>query len=236
MSSPARRPTRAAEGPAALTTRGRVDAPLARAHAAHAIVLAVDPGDVDALRDAHPQLARPPGEAVGDLRRSGHAVLRPPHGGDEVVDAQGRHQRLRVLGRDAAHVDAEAPLEGHPLLEAAQIVLVGHEEQVADLPVADVDAELLPEVLEHANGLQREADLRLGGELGADAARRLARGAGAHGLALDDDDVAQSAAGEVIGDAAADDSAADDHRACRAGNAHGLIGLLGAPVARCLGL
>ena len=106
--------------------------------------------------------SRAPGKGVGDLRRSGHAILGAPHGGDEIIDVQRGDQGLRLLRRDAAHVDTQPPLEGHPLLEAPEIRLVGDEEQVADPPVADVDAELLAEVLEHVNRFQGEANLRLG--------------------------------------------------------------------------
>ena len=152
----------------------RGDGALRRPHAAHAPTLDVDAGDVHALDDAGAQLARAPREGVGDLRRAGHAVGRPPHRADEVVDAQRRHDGLGLGRRDLAHVDTQPPLQRHPLAVAGQVVGVGDQEEVADLPVADVDAELFLEALEDADGLEREADLGLGGELRADPARRLA--------------------------------------------------------------
>src|SRR6185503_8472150 len=125
------------------------------------------------------------------------------------------------LGRtDLAHVHAEPPLQRHALAEAVQVGLVGDQEQVADLPVADVDAEFFLEALEDADGLQREADFGLGGELRADAAGRLAGGAAAHRLALEHHDVLLATLREVVRDAAADDAAADDDRAGRAGKGH----------------
>ena len=188
--------------------------------AADAITRALDRGDAHALGDRHTALARALREAVGDLRRAREAVARSPHGGDQIVDAQRGHELLGVGGRDHAHVDAEPSLQGDPRLEAAQVVGIGDEEEVADLLVAGIDAELLLEPLEDLDGLQREADLRLRRELRADAAGGLRRGAAAHRLALDDHDVAHAAPSEVIGDGAADHAASDDHDAGRAGKAH----------------
>jgi hypothetical protein len=83
---------------------------------------------------------------------------------------QPRHQPPRIVGRDQPHVGAEPALERDALAEAAQVGLVGDQEQVPDLPVAGIDAELLGEPLEDRDRLQREADLGLGGELHPDAA------------------------------------------------------------------
>ena len=116
-----------------------------------------------------------------------------------------------------AHVDAEASLEIHPRLVSAEILGLGDQEQIADLPVAGVDAELLLEPLEDPDRLEGEADLGLRGELGANAARRLARGARADRVALEHEDVARAAPGQVIGDAASDHAAADDDHVCRLG-------------------
>ena len=112
-------------------------------------------------------------------------------------------------------------MERDALLEAAQVLFLGDEEEIADLLEAGVDAELLAEILEHPEALEREADLRLGGELGADAARGLAGGAAAHRLALEDDHVTHVPASEVIGNAAADHAATDDDYACCFGLVHG---------------
>src|SRR2546430_16581972 len=65
-----------------------------------------------------------------------------------------------------------------------------------------------------------KADLGLGRKLDADAPRRLAGRPRADGLALEDDDVAEPAAGQVVGDRAADHAAADDDRARRPGQVH----------------
>ena len=193
---------------------------LRRGHAGRASARHRDGGHVHALDDLRAKLPGAAGEAIGDLGRPGHAVARAPHRRDEVVDAQRRHDRLRLGRRDLAHVHPEPALQRDALAEAAQVRLVGDQEEVADLAIPDVDAELVVEALEDADGLEREADLGLGGKLRADTAGSLARRAAADGLPLEDDDVALAAPGEVIGDAAADDAAADDDDTGRPGQGH----------------
>src|SRR5262249_37266470 len=94
------------------------------------------------------------------------------------------------------------------------------QEQIADLLVTGIDAELFLEALEHADRLEREANLGLGRELYADAAGGLARRPRADRLALDDDDVGEAAPGSIVGDAAAHHAATDHHRARRPGQVH----------------
>jgi len=65
------------------------------------------------------------------------------------------------------------------------------------------------------DGVKRHLDVDRGGELGADAAHALSGGPLAlGGLALDDENVFAAGSGEVVGDAGADDSAADDDDFC----------------------
>jgi hypothetical protein len=58
------------------------------------------------------------------------------------------------------------------------------------------------------------------GKLRTDPARGLAGGAAADGLPLDDEDVGDAARGEMVGDGAADDAAADDDHARGSRQAH----------------
>ena len=90
---------------------------------------------------------------------------------------EGGHELLRFGGRQLPHVHPEAPLQLHALVESAQVLLARDQEEVADPREANIHAELVAEALEDAEGFQREADLGLGGELGPDAAGRLAGGA-----------------------------------------------------------
>jgi hypothetical protein len=89
-----------------------------------------------ALDDPRPVLARALREPSRHLGGAGHAVLRSPDGGEEIVDTERGHERLRLGGADLAHVDAEPSLESHPLPEAAEVGRVGDQEQVADAAVA----------------------------------------------------------------------------------------------------
>src|SRR5215470_15846458 len=193
----------------------RRDVALRGPYAAHAVARHVNGRHLHALHDAGAQLPGARGEALRHLGGAGQAVLRSPHGGNQIVDAEGGHEGLGVLGRDDAHIDAEAPLHRDALLEAAEVLLLGDEEEVADLLEAGIDPELFGEVLEHLEALQGEADLRLRRELRADASRRLARGPATHGLALEDDHVPLAATGEVVRDAAANHAAPDDDHARR---------------------
>src|SRR5262249_44998277 len=133
----------------------------------------------------------------------------------------GGEELLRVIGGDPPDIPAEPTLQGDARLEAAQVIRVGDQEQVADLLVARVDTELVLEALEDANGLEREPDLGLRRKLRANAARGLRRGAAADGLTLEHQHVAHTTAREMVGDRAADHAAADDHDAGSAGKGHG---------------
>src|SRR5205823_11739555 len=119
-----------------------------------------------------------------------------------------------------------------PRLERAELARLGEQIEVADLRVARVRAELVLEALEDLDRLEREADLGLVRELHADPPRRLARRAAADALALEDDDVARAATRQVIGDRAADHTAADDHRAGAPGQAHGRPMMMAPPPGR----
>ena len=167
-----------------------------------------------------PELAGAPGEPGRHLGGARDAVPGAPYRGDEVVDVERRHDRLRFPGRDHADVDAEAALERDARLEAPEIRGIRDQEEVADPLEAGVAAELLLEGLEHLLPFEREADLGLGAELGPDPAGGLARGAAADRLALQHDHVTDAPPGEVIRDAAADGAAADHDDARGAGEAH----------------
>src|SRR2546430_6559868 len=199
---------------------GRRDLALRRRHARHASVRHRERRHRDPLRDRHAELARAAREAGRHLGGGRHRVLGPPDRRHPDVDPQGGDELLRVGRGDDAHVGAELPLERDPRLEPAKLLLLGEEIEVADLPVARIDAELVREPPEDVDALQGEADLGLGRELNADAACRLAGRARADGFALEEDDVAEPAAGQVVGDRAAHHAAADDHRAGRPRQAH----------------
>src|SRR5439155_1597870 len=161
------------------------------------------------------EVARAAREAVRHLGGAGHAVLGPPDRRDQVVHAEGGDELLRVGGREDADVGAQRPLERDPLLEPPEVPLLGEEIEVADLPVARVDAELLPEALEDPDALEREADLGLARELDANTARGLAGRPRADALALEGGGLVQPAAGQVVVDPGAGHAGAGGDRARR---------------------
>src|SRR5213083_901608 len=109
---------------------------------------------LDALEDLDAELARAARERVRHLGGPCHAVLGPPDRRDQVVHAEGGDELLRVGGRDDADVRAQRSLERDPLLEPAEVPLLGEEIEVADRRVARVDAELFLEALEDPDALE----------------------------------------------------------------------------------
>ena len=87
---------------------------------------------------------------------------------------------------------------------------VGDEEEIPLLAQADVASEALGEGLPDADALLGETDIRLGGELLADAAGGVGGGAAPDLIALQDDHVGDAPLGQGVGDGAAHDPGADD--------------------------
>src|SRR5439155_599637 len=88
-------------GPAAGDPRG--DRALGRPQARHASVRHRERRHRHPRRDRHAELARAAREAGRHLGGAGHAVLGPPDRRDQVVDAEGGDELLRVGGGDDAH-------------------------------------------------------------------------------------------------------------------------------------
>src|SRR6185295_7472534 len=91
--------------------------------------------------------------------------------------------------------------------ELPHLRLGRREEEVAGGPVARVDAGLLLEGEELLPGEERQPDVHLGRELGAEAP---GGALGAPAAPVHDEDAAYPGAGEVMGDAPAHHAAADD--------------------------
>ena len=109
------------------------------------------------------------------------------------------------------HVDAEAALQGDVALEGVDAGRGRQEEEVAVLMEIDRVADFVGEALEQADRLDRQLDVRLVRELMPDAAGVPAGGScPEHRLALEQHDVGDAEPGEVIGDARAHTTAADD--------------------------
>jgi hypothetical protein len=124
------------------------DAADGRRHAGHGIPLARDARDLRPFEDADAEPPRAARKAARDLGGTGEAVPGTPHGRDQVIDAERRHELSRLLRRDHAHIHAEPSLERDPRLETPEVGGIGDEKEIADLDIAGIDAELLLEALE----------------------------------------------------------------------------------------
>lgn len=130
--------------------------------------------------------------SVDDQSRAAVAVGGRVRGGYEAVGADVGAQLLRFVGADHAARHAQAVLDGDVGLEGGGLLFAGEEEQVADGVELDVGAGAVREVLVGAQAAFAQFDVEGIGELGADAADRLARAAAAEVVAFDDDDVVHS--------------------------------------------
>src|SRR5262249_40604919 len=92
---------------------------------------------------------------------------------------------------------------------------IGEEEEIALLMQVDVLVDGFLESFPSANAVVGEPDVRLGRELLADAAGGVRGRAAADRVPLEHDDVRQPALRQRIGDGAAHDARADDHRVRR---------------------
>jgi hypothetical protein len=112
----------------------------------------------------------------------------------------------------AQNVDAEAALQRDVRAKHVDARGRGEEEQVAVLMEVDRVSDFVGEPLQHADRFDREPDVGFVGKLMPDAARVAAgRSRAEQLLALDEDDVGDAAARQMIGHAGAHAAAADDH-------------------------
>ena len=169
---------------------------------------------------ANPQAARLAAEALQRRVRVDPGVVRRMYGQGHVVGAQRGEAGAKLVAVEAFRAYPACRLKVKVLLHPAVIAAVG-DEQIALAPEADpgglaVDRHLGFEVAEEPEAVAGHGDVLGQAEQLADAAvapRR--RGELVGRIGFDDDDLAASplatpAARQVIGDAGADDPAADD--------------------------
>ena len=168
------------------------------------------PRDPRALEHLHAEVARALRQALREVRRVRLAVGRKPERALQVVAAQQRPLVQRLARREQVDVDAEAArhrrlaLEHDPALgrardvDAAALLPAGGEAGLALEARIELDA-----VLAHARHRAVRTHL-------ADQPGRVPGGAAAEPPLLEQHDVAPAELRQVIGDAHADDAAADD--------------------------
>ena len=148
------------------------------------------------------------------------AVARAPEGAADVIDAQRRDQRRQLADLEHARIlDPERPLMGDARREQRDVRVGVAEPRVARADEADVGR--LREPIEGAAGEDAQVDPERIGVLRLDDADGQARRAGCELVALEHLD-RDAGVREGIGNAAADDAAADDEDACHADSVRGV--------------
>ncbi len=195
--------TRGAHMPAALTTACALDFAVLRLDRAHPSVADVDAGDERVRADLRPELARRRSHCVGRDVRVDVAVARHPHGAEELVVRDRRHEPPRLLGADELCVEPDRvrPRDAAAQLEQA-VVARRDPERAHPLEHAELLVQL-DAVPAEAHHRRRWVELR-------HEACRVVRGAARELSLLDEHDVEDARLGEVVRAADAGDPAADD--------------------------
>ncbi len=194
----------------ALVGHHRFDAPGAR----------LQPGHAHALRDDHAAGARSRRVGVGQAGRIDVAVAFDPRGADDAVELDQRKELARLPGRHQLDMEAEALGHRRRALEFLPARRRRGEAQAADAMPAGRLSGLRLELAVELGGVAHEArEIAAAAQL-SDQSRRVPGGAVRQLQAFQQEHVALAALGEVIGDAAADDPAADDDDAAFSGQGH----------------
>ena len=199
------------QAPAAQTTVSVAIAPLSVTTCGDGSPAGLDRGDRAAADQTRARPPRGSGVAVDDALGGAVPVRRRVRGREESLGADQGRERLGLRDVDEPAGDAQLVLQGDVLLERLDVLGLLQEEQVADLVQVDLLAERGLERLERAQAARPELDVDRVGELGAHPAGGLAGGTGAELALLDQDDVGDPGAGQVVGGAESHDTAADDH-------------------------
>ena len=194
--TPASRPTRAAVGPAALMTTGAATSP-SEVRTPRTLPPATSMAShLDALHDAGPQLAAR--RAKPWVTSAGPAM---PSWGPQTAATRSSTRRAGTmawasLGLMTRTSTPRRRCSAMRVSKPRRSFVVRDEEEIADLLEAGIDAELLLEETRSTRRLSSEKRISVSvRELGADPAGGLAGGAAAHGLPLEDDDVAHGRGG-----------------------------------------
>ena len=207
--------------------------------AGDAAVLRVDLGHLHVLDDRRAALARALGQRHGDVGRVALAVERQMHGADHVRDVEMRIHLLDFVGRNLAHVDVEGARQRGLPVDLVLALLGQRHGDRADLAHAGGDAGLGLELDVEVGRIFREPRHVLRAAQLADQPGGMPCRARGQLLALQEHDVGPAELGQMIGDRAAGDAAADDDGA-RLGRqvvllSCGLLGVGGGEAAQAVG-
>jgi len=174
-----------------------------------------DGGHLGVLEDPGAAGARALGQGHGGVDRVGLAVVGQEDGADHVLDVQQRIEVARLGGRDHLHLEAGHARHGGTALQLLETLGGGGDAQAAVLLEAGGLAGLRLEAAVEPGRVDRQLDQVEGRAQLADQAGRVPGGAAGELLALQHHHLRPAELGQVIGDRAADDAAADDdHPRC----------------------
>ncbi len=183
-------------------------------NAAHAPVAAVDVEHLDTFETGGAVLARTLDERRDHVDRARVAVLGDPAAAEKPPRLEQRVERAHLLRADDVDAgDAEGVVHRRDALELLEARLAVGDAEAAHLAKARGLPGLLLELVDEAHGVLAQPGVALVGAHGADQPGRVPAGAAGKLPALEQHHVAPAELGQVIGDARADDAAADDDRA-----------------------
>ncbi len=176
----------------------------------HAVVLDREAGGALADHDLGALVLCALGQRLRDAGGIDVAVARDEDRGAHILRAHQREQLLRLLGREPLHLEIEALRHGH---QAAVLHLAllgaGETQRAVFLPVDRLAGFRLQPVIEFDRMLQHARGVARGAELPDQTGRMPGRAVGQAAF-FQDHDIALARAGQVIGDRAAEDAAAED--------------------------
>jgi hypothetical protein len=174
------------------------------------------------LDDPHALLPCAARQGLGDVRGIGLAVGWQERRADQIRRVHQRPKPFRFARVEQMHLEAEATCGRRLALELDHpVVAAGEPEPAVHLPAGRLAGLRLQAVVEFDAVREEPSDVGVGPQLADEAGGVEGRAAGQL-LSFEEQHVAPAEPGEMIGDRAADDAAADDHRARMGGQgAHG---------------
>ncbi len=180
-------------------------------------VLQGNAGDRAILDDLGAGHARAARQGLGDIRGVRLAVAGRVGGADDVGGIHDRPELQGLVAADDVHLHAEAFRRGHQPLDLDQAFLRTGEPQAArHLPARGLAGLGLEALVKFDAVRQQPGDVGVGAQL-ADQPGGMEGGPARQFVALEQHHVLPAQPGQMIGDRAADDTAADDDRASLSG-------------------
>ena len=182
-----------------------------RLHPDRGLVIDADPLHCDPLADRDAPIPGALGQRHRGVDRACLAVTGYVDRAHQVVDAEQRPHLARPLGVYHLHLHAGGPGHGHAAQDLLPALLVrGHRDRSRGA-VAGGLAGLVLQFFEEAGGIRRQSGQTVAGLELAHQPGRVPGGPPRQGVLLQEEHVGDAPPGQVVGDRAPDDPAADHH-------------------------